>query len=473
MIRLTLSEMVGAMRGVVCGQTPTLSVSGVSTDSRTVGPDELFFAIRGQRFDGHDFVADALRRRAAGAVIETARAGCIAAALSGQADLPSPPVLIQVDHTVAALGRLAGFHRRQLSLDVIAVVGSNGKTTTKAMIDHILSLRRKGRSSPRSFNNAIGVPLTLLSAEAADDYLVVEIGTNAPGEIVALAELTRPNMAVITCIAEEHLEGLGDLAGVATEECSLLEGLPPGGFAAVNIDSPLARDRLPPAGVTRVTFGAHADADLRVTQAQHESPWLHFTLNGRFEYRLRGAGTHNAWNAAGAIAVARRLGFEHAEIAARLESFVFPPMRTELVQLGGVTLINDAYNANPVSALAAIRTLEAQPARGRRIAVLGEMRELGGQSQELHRQVAQRLRDGQVDHVMLVGEAARTLYDGLSDDARSGPSVECCADVAACAARLPKIVQDGDVVLLKASRAVGLERVVEPLRQGLAATPVA
>ena len=209
------------------GSLPALSVHGVSTDSRTIRENELFFALAGPNFDGHNFVVDAFKRKAVGAVVASGRTAKTAAAV---AEAGVPGALIEVDDPLRALGRLAVYHSEQLSADVIVVVGSNGKTTTKAMIDHILGGRLTGRCNPKSFNNDIGVPLTLLSAQAADDYLVVEIGTNAPGEVAALSSLARPAMAVITCIAEEHLEGLGDLPGVAAEELSVLDHISPGGF---------------------------------------------------------------------------------------------------------------------------------------------------------------------------------------------------------------------------------------------------
>lgn len=464
MIKLVLSEMVEAMGGKVAGETPTLSVRGVSTDSRTIGEGELFFALSGPRFDGHKFAADALKRGAVGVVAAAKRAANIADAV---AKTGAAGVVIAVDDPLAALGRLAAFHRRQLSADVIAVVGSNGKTTTKAMIDHILAGRFSGRSSPRSFNNEIGVPLTLLSAEASDDYLVVEIGTNAPGEVAALAALAQPKMAVITCIAEEHLEGLGDLEGVADEECSVLDYLANGRFAAVNIDWPRVREYLPESGVTLVTFGRGEDADLCVTETRYEHPWTRFTINGRFEYRLRMPGAHNALNAAGAIAVARRWGMEHEEIAERLESLAPLPMRSEVLDISGVQVINDAYNANPGSAIAAIEALEAMPAAGRRVAVLGEMCELGPLSAKLHRGVAQRLLNSKVDRVILVGKAGRLMGDVLDGERLFGPKAARCETVDECARELGRQLKDGDVLLLKASRAVGLDRLVDLLREAL------
>ncbi|MFQ5805004.1 MAG: UDP-N-acetylmuramoyl-tripeptide--D-alanyl-D-alanine ligase [Phycisphaerae bacterium] len=464
MIKLVLSEVVDAMGGRVAGGTPTLSVRGVSTDSRTATEGELFFALDGPRFDGHAFVVHALKRKAVGGVVASDRAAAVAKSMA-QAGVAG--VLVEVNDPLEALRRLAVFHRRQLSADVIAVVGSNGKTTTKAMIDHILMGRLRGSCSPKSFNNAIGVPLTLLSAEASDDYLVVEIGTSTPGEVAELAALAQPKMAVITCISEEHLEGLGDLHGVAAEECSVLAQVSDGGFAAVNTDWPRVREYLPERGVTIATFGRSHEADLRISETRYDAPWLHFVLNGRFAYRLRMPGTHNTTNAAGAIAIARRWGLAHEEIAERLESFAALPMRTEILKIGGVSVVNDAYNANPESATAAIGALEAMPAAGRRVVVFGEMRELGARSAALHRKVAKRLRDSSVNRVLLVGAAGDLMSEALRGDTLLGPRVDCCETVEACLAKLVQVLRDGDVVLLKASRAVELDRLVEPLRSAL------
>lgn len=467
MIKLTLKEIVAVLRGRPRGDLQTLAVSGVSTDSRAVAPGELFFAVRGERFDGHDFVAQALQSGAMAAVVVENRADALME--NSRAAGVTTPRIIGVDDPVAALGRLANFHRNQVACQVIAVVGSNGKTTTKAMIDHVLSAKRAGRASPKSFNNAIGVPLTLLSAQAADEYLVVEVGTNARGEIAALAAITQPDMVVLTSIGEEHLEGLGDLHGVAAEECSIFQGLRAGGFAVVNIDMPQVRGHLPAAGATIVKFGLSDAADLRVGDLRYETPWLQFSLNGKFAYRLRLPGAHNATNAAAVVAIARRFGFEHAEIAARLESFVTPPMRNEVLELGSLTVINDAYNSNPRSAIAAVDSLEAFATAGRRVAVVGEMRELGDKSAEMHRLVANRLARSALDLVFLVGPAAELMRDALetnntTDAAPPRPRFVFCADVADCQAQISAKLRAGDVILLKASRTIGLERLIEPLR---------
>ncbi|TWT41152.1 UDP-N-acetylmuramoyl-tripeptide--D-alanyl-D-alanine ligase MurF [Phycisphaerae bacterium RAS1] len=467
-MKLTLAEVVDALRGKVAGDAPPGSARGVSIDTRTIAEGDIFFALPGENVDGHQFVADAIGKGAAAVVIR--RGHPIASDAANTAAGGRRPAMILVDDPLEALGVLAAYHRKLIAAQVIGVVGSNGKTTTKAMIDHILGGRFRGRCSPKSFNNAIGVPLTLLSADASDEYLVVEIGTNAPGEIAALGRLATPDMVVLTSISEEHLEGLGDLNGVAVEECSILHHLKPGAFAAVNVDCPLVRPHIAEKGLTLATFGTSPDADLRVSTWCFETPWMHFTLNGRFNYRMRVMGPHNAVNAAGAITIARRLRMEHDEIAARLESFLPPPMRGELQEIGGVMIINDAYNANPASAAAAVSVLEAYPCHGRRLLVFGEMRELGPHSHELHRGVAAKIAHARIDHVILVGPAGELMHDVLRERSLFSPRIDLAADVAACGELLATEAAAGDVVLLKASRAVGLERVLNRLK---AVAPVA
>ncbi len=487
-----LTEVIAACGGRAWGEALPVTVRGVSTDSRSVGAGEVFFALRGERFDGHAYVAEVLVRGAVAAVIserelEGVRAAAASAAAaprlpavtsSSSAGAPAAAVassnsagcalegrLVLVDDVRAALGRLAAFHRQQLPGQVIAVVGSNGKTTTKFMIDHVLSGRMRGRCAPKSFNNDVGVPLTLLSADALDEYLVVEVGTNAPGEIAQLAAIVQPDLALLTCIGEEHLERLGNLEGVAREECAILQHVAVGGLAAVNGDPPHIAPDLAATTVKLVTFGKSPSADLRVGAVRYEAGRLRFTINERFEFELSTPGLHNAYNAAGAAAIARRLGFSYEQIAERLRSFALPPMRTEILQLDGVTLMNDAYNANPHSAAAALETLQSLPARGRRIVVFGEMRELGQAGPALHRRVAEQLRAARVDHVLLLGQAGEWMSDTLTHGSLFGPAVERCASLDDCAQRLCRIVRSGDVVLLKASRAVGLEQLVAPLQR--------
>jgi UDP-N-acetylmuramoyl-tripeptide--D-alanyl-D-alanine ligase len=430
-------------------------VTGVCTDSRNVRAGDLFFALPGEHADGHAFVGDALRQGAVAAIVS--RPDIVS-------DLPTRGVVILVDDTVKALGRLGAFHRRQLAAQVIAVTGSNGKTSTKMMIDHILGGRMHGRAAVKSFNNEIGVPLTLLSAERGDEYLVVEIGTNAPGEVSQLGAMTLPDIALITSISESHLAGLGDVDGVATEKLSLLRHLKPGGCAVVNTDYEVVRRLLSQeTGPRLLTFGSGDGADLRLTEIRTEKEGIWFQVNGRLEVRLPVLGRHNAMNAVGAMAVARRLGLTHEEIAERLATFALPAMRLQRVDCGGgVTVINDAYNANPASMREALQVLADFPARGKRICVLGDMLELGDRSADLHRQLGEQVGESNVSLAICVGEHAKAMAQAAKR-VRSTLKTRCHQNSSLAAKAIRSLVKRGDVVLVKGSRGVQMERVVEAL----------
>lgn len=452
MLNLALTELLAIVAGTTDSPRTDVVIRGVSTDSRRLTAGELFVAIRGERFDGHDFIADAVARGAAAILAETGR---------GSAPAGGPP-LVRVSDSVAALGLLAAAHRRALRGQVIAVAGSNGKTTTKLMIHHLLSGRFRGTASPGSFNNQIGVPLTLLAASPDDDYVVVEIGTNARGEVASLAAMASPDVGVITSVGEEHLEGLGDRAGVAAEECALLPHIRLRGRALVNVDSPEVGPHLHAGPSALLTLGRTPSAALRLRSARVEPPWTCAETSDGLSFRLPLCGVHNADNALAAIAVARSFGVSDDEIVARLSTVALPGMRNQVVQVGGVTIINDAYNANPPSVVAALDFLEAVPTTGRRWAVLGEMRELGAASAVQHRRVAGEAARRSIAGFVLVGAAAELMGPALLADGIDR-RVERCADAEDCARFLARALQPGDVLLLKASRAVQLERVLEPL----------
>jgi len=443
-IPLTLDEIILAIGGRASCRLPGVSVSGVSTDSRTCCAGELFFAIRGERFDGHAFVDEALERRAIAAIVDR-----------GGHDDDRP--LIRVGDTVEALGRLAAYHRDQLATTVIAVTGSNGKTTTKCMIDHVLSQRLKGRGAPASFNNAIGVPLTLLSVERGDDYLVVEIGSSARGEVAALAEMASPNVGVVTSIGEAHLAGFDDRRGVAVEKMSLLTHVRPGGLAVVNADSEDIEGMVKRGvGCKVVSFGVSDSADVRVCNVVTCVDSTRFTINGRFAVTLAVPGRHNALNAAAAFAVCRRLALEPEEIIEALATFKPPPMRLNVVRLGRMTVIDDSYNANPASTAAAVEVLSSV-ATGRRVFVAGDMLELGSAAFALHEETGRRIGEANIDVLVAVGEFGEALIDGARAVNAEVETIRY-ADTATACRDLPKLLTEFDTVLVKGSRRLGLDR---------------
>ncbi len=455
---LKLDEIAAAMEARPLGAPGRYLVESVGIDSRQVASGQLFFAIRGDRFDGHDFVADAIDRGAMAAVVS-------------RPDLVPPELhelglLLLVDDTTAALGRLAAFHRRQARARVIAVTGSNGKTTTKEMIHQVLSGRRRGRGAPKSFNNAIGVPLTLLSVAPDDEYVVVEIGSNAPGEVGQLGELASPDIGVITGVAETHLEQLGSLEGVATEKASLIDHVREGGSAVLSAESELLvrlTRRRRRRAVRQVRFGRCDGVDLRATQLASGPGRVSFCLDGGQRVTIPMPGEHNVLNALAAIGVAREMGIGLTEAADRLAEFRPPPMRMEVHRWGQVTLINDAYNANPASMAAALAVLRNWPDAGRRVFVAGDMWELGTATLTKHQQLGRQIAEAGIEVLVAVGDLADAVTQAARE-ASAAIQVEAASGIEDAADRLGQVIQPGDAILLKGSRAVGLEALVDTIR---------
>lgn len=453
---LTMEEIIRAIGGEPPGDPPRCSVARVGADSRDVRAGELFFALRGERFDGHEYVKAALEQGAAAAVVSERELAARHPELASR--------LIFVSDTLAALGELGRYHREQIAATVIAVTGSNGKTTTKFMIDCVLAARRRGRAGVKSFNNAIGVPLTLLSAETGDEYLVVEIGTNAPGEVAALARLAKPDIAVVVSIGEEHLEFLGDLKRIAEEETSVLAHVRPGGLAVLHADAAALAGEAAASRLTRVTFGLDESADLRASAIEMTAGGLRFKVNERFDYELPVIGPHNASNALAAIAVGRRMGMEHDEIAAALRGFQPPPMRMNVVECGSITVINDAYNANPGSMAAGLATLDAWPGARRNVVILGEMFELGAEAERCHAAVGRAAAASKAQLVIAVGRFAGAVRDAVHAGA-TDKVVMVYPDAVSAGPALTELLRSGDVVLLKGSRAAGMERLLPMIQR--------
>ncbi|MCZ6681799.1 MAG: UDP-N-acetylmuramoyl-tripeptide--D-alanyl-D-alanine ligase [Planctomycetota bacterium] len=459
MKKLTFEEITTAMRGRPLGRKDVSTVSAVRTDSRDLVDGCLFFALSGPSRDGHEFVAEALRSGAAAAVVSDPDKIDRASLGNGR--------LIQVRDTLEALGRLASWYRSQIAAQVIAVVGSCGKTTTKDMIGAVLGSKRRGQAARASYNNAIGVPLTLLSVDAPDEFVVVEIGTNREGEVAALGRIARPNLAVITNIGEEHLEFLGDIEAVAKEELSLLSCMRERSFVAINHDARRFGSTRVMHGHSTLTFGTQDEADLRAEDLRADLDGQRFKLNGRFEYRVPLLGRHNAINALAAIAIGTRFRMSHREIAAGLETVKSPPMRLERSSLGAVTLINDAYNANPTSMRAAFDMMDELPSDVRKVFVLGDMRELGRQAERCHRAVGRDAGRSSAHLILTAGAYARVVADGAIGTAGTSKRIYSFPTVEALAEKIGALIGPGDAVLLKASRGVRLERLCAPIEEAL------
>jgi UDP-N-acetylmuramoyl-tripeptide--D-alanyl-D-alanine ligase len=423
---------------------PQITFGRVWTDTRTVEAGDLFVALVGERFDAHDFVKDAVSKGAAGVVIAKATAG---------RDLGVP--VFEVRDTLVALGALATFYRRAWNGPVVGVVGTNGKTSTKELIKAALGSVLDVHATRGNLNNLIGVPLTLLATPATAEVAVVEMGTNQPGEVPRLRGIVEPNLAVVTSVAEEHLEGLGDLAGVLREEMAATDGV---AVAIVPASQPevvdAARSR---AG--RVVAAGLDSGDLRAAS------WS-VLPDGRGTLTLDEAvidvplrGVHNLRNAMLALAVARELGVSMSDAGRGIAAMPVPPMRVSWEQHGRATLINDAYNSNPGSARAAIELLAHAGTGRQRVAVLATMLELGPQGPRLHDDVARDALGAEIQIVAAIGEFASALGRIAPGD----PRVICADDVDALWSALSSRLEPDAVILLKGSRGMRLERLVNPI----------
>lgn len=452
----SLKYLANACGGELRNGSPHRLATNICTDSRKAGPGDLFFALQGENFDAHEFLP------------QVAKSGVIAA-VAERKKIPDNffTTVIAVDNTREALGKLSARYREDFDLPIIAVGGSNGKTTTKELLASVLRQKFKTLWSEASFNNDVGVPVTLLRLENAHQAAVLEVGTNHPGELAPLLRLIQPSLGVITSLGREHLEFFGDLDGVAQEEGNLAELLPLGGMLFVNGESQLMEKvvRRTHAKVVKVGFGEHNDC---VAHAIHcDESGVDFSVttarkNLCGDYRIQLLGRHQVLSALLALSVAGELGLSREEIQRGLAECEPAKMRLQTWSVNGIRVLDDSYNANADSMLAALETLRDLPCAGRRVAVLGDMAELGEQSQPAHVEVGRRAAAAGVDHLFSIGKMSRVTAGSAREAGLR--AVEEFPEIETAGASLKKFLRPGDVVLLKASRAVRIERIGEMLR---------
>lgn len=466
-------------------------VDSLSTDTRTVKPGEAFLALRGERFDAHDFLDSAVAGSVGLLIVDRPEK-----VPEGLLRASGGPAILRVADTRRALGQIAAAHRKSLEgTKVIAVVGSNGKTTTTKLIDAVLKTRLRGSASPKSFNNDVGVPLTLLAARPGDQYVVCEVGSNHPGETAALGRIVQPDVVVVTSVGRDHLEFFGTIAAVAKEHAAILADLRPGGLAIVPAGEAALADYLKPVPNV-ITFGKDKCADLRLTAVSHAPAWhalsracapqhglespchvmgLAFTINERWKVETPLVGEHNALNALAAAAVGKRMGLDEASIAQGLASASPADMRLNRRSIAGIDLLVDCYNSNPDSLVAALTTFAAlHPDPSRRVLVLGDMLEMGAQSDAVHREAAGLIaRECPARVVVLVGEAFGRVAPIVAGDMKGTEVVALPTLDEPGAARIAALVREGDAALLKGSRGVRLERVIGALERAGATTGLA
>jgi UDP-N-acetylmuramoyl-tripeptide--D-alanyl-D-alanine ligase len=424
----------------------------VGVDSRQVEPGEVFWALRGPRHDGAEFVAEAFSRGAVGAVVGRA------------VDVPHDRWALRVEDPQQALWRWAESRRRQFTGTLIAVTGSVGKTTTRQMIHTLLATRFRGTASPHNYNNHVGLPLSLLAVAPEHDYAVLELGASRRGEIAALADLCRPKVGVITRIGEAHLAEFGSRQAIAQAKAELLDVLPPQGHAVLGDDPQLRvlakRCR---AGITWIGDGG--DCDLAATEVENRRGLLEFRVAG-CRFAIPVWGRHHLTAALAAIAVGRLMGMDLDEMAAALRTYETVPMRCQVLAIRGATVINDAYNSNPTAMRAALELLRDFDAPGRRIVVCGDMAELGQESAILHWQLGQQIATiCRADLLIACGAYARHVVAAARAAGMTPGRTITCARVEDALPYLGQAITPGDVALVKGSRVMGMERIVEALEQ--------
>jgi UDP-N-acetylmuramoyl-tripeptide--D-alanyl-D-alanine ligase len=424
---------------------------GYSIDSRTVRPGELFFAVKGEHMDGHDFATQALEKGAAAAVIRGDQ----------RARYTLKTGLITVDDTLVALQMLASAVRRLWGKPLIGVTGSTGKTTTKEAIAHVLSSRFRVLKSEGNFNNHFGLPLMLLKIEPEHDLAVIEMGMSHAGEIAALAKIAQPEIGVVTNVAPVHLEFFDSVASIARAKYELIEALPAGGTAILNGDDEYVSQFGRDFRGNVVLYGLRASADVRAENIEPrglEGSTFDVVVGGCREHAvLRLVGMHNVYNALAAVAAGLNRGLSPSEAVAALATLAPADKRGQVVKLGNITVINDCYNCNPKALEAMVDALAAMPAK-RRIVVVGEMLELGPAGEDLHRQSGEDIASKKIDLLLGVRGQAQQMVEVAS---QAGMRAEFVATPEEAGEWLARETRDGDVVLLKASRGVKLERALE------------
>jgi UDP-N-acetylmuramoyl-tripeptide--D-alanyl-D-alanine ligase len=459
---MSLPEIAEAVSGELRAENDQLNLfdspRNVSIDSRTIKNKELFIAIVGERFDGHDYVSAAFASGAMGAIVNKHW-------IDEKEDLPRSPLIV-VEDTLLALQELAKYYRSKFPIPLIAVTGSNGKTTTKEMIASILSTTFCVLKSEGNFNNHLGVPLTLLRLNSQHQMIVLEMGMNHFGEIARLCEIATPEIGVITTVAAAHLEFFHNIQEIAMAKSELIQSLPEDGVAFLNADNEYVMGTRHLTKAAIQTFAVRHAANHKVKNyITKENGGFRVTLEDGFEFELNIIGKHNIHNALGAISVARLFNISAEKIAKQLANFSSTTMRMQRIQSNGIEIINDAYNSNPDSASVALETLREIPTDHRKIVVLGDMLELGEDSERLHYEIGEKVADLEFDQLITVGKQAKNIVHGAKDNGMSSQNTISCEKNKEAIEYLKSEIKPGDMILIKGSRGMKMEEIVEKLME--------
>jgi len=451
MNRLSILQIAELAEEAVSSGDGNALIERISTDSRTIKRGELFVALRGENFDGHNFVESVAKTGAAGAIVDLIWTGKI----------PANFTLIQVEDTLRAYQNLAAHYRKSLPLTVLAITGSNGKTSTKDFAAAVLARRFRVTKTQGNFNNHVGLPRTMLEATSQDEVAVWEIGMNHRGEVAMLAKLAAPDTAIITNIGVAHIEFMGSREAIAAEKGALAQAIGAEGTVILNADDPFS-EGIAARTSAKVIFAGTTGGTVRASEITQSATGTNFTiLEGahRCRAQLPVPGLHMVQNALLAVAAGRVFGLSLEDCAAGLAAAPLTKARLQIKEIGGVQFIDDSYNANPDSMKAALRTLVELDADGKRIAVLGEMRELGEESARDHREVGETAAELGVDQLIAIGDMAAAIAEAARDAGL--PNTSVVRSTSEAAQLLGEIAAPGDLILVKGSRAARTEQVIE------------
>ena len=454
MNNLKVSDILKATGGKLIQGNSELLINGISTDTRSIKQGEIFFALEGENYDGHKFVEQAIHNGAAGAVISSGKK----AAYSFHNGFKKC-ALLEVADTLTALGELAKFYRNSLPASFIAVTGSNGKTTTKDMAYHVLRNFKSVSRSRKSFNNFIGVPLTIFETETAHDFCIVEMGTNAPGEIKRLSEIIFPDFAILTNISNAHLEGLENIEGVASAKSEFIENMAEDGTLITNADDDWCNQIADRFNGKVISFGFNQSADIKASNVKRNDSGFVFTVNESYTVNLPVFGRHNIYNALAVIAMCDAIGVGIEVICDKFMDFKLPPMRMERQIFGDIVVINDSYNSNPSSMSSALDEFSQLMTSGRKVLICGDMLELGNYAERLHKEVGAKVANANIDVLWTVGPLSRFVAEEAIANGMMRENILSCETSEEMCSFVASQLKKDDTVLIKGSRRVKLESV--------------
>ncbi len=462
---VALHSLATATNGQLVGGTGgEATVTRVVIDSRLTKPGDLFWALRGEHHDGHEFLVEARHRGASAAVVRHDRLAQAQEAWKSGSGRGAVPPLIVVDDTLAALADFASWYRSQQEGLVIGVTGSFGKTTTREMIHAVLSAAYPGVRSLKNFNNHIGLPLSLLELDQSHEFAVLEMGASAVGEIAMLAKIARPEVGVITGIGLAHVAGFGSPEQIVLGKGELLEALPATGFAILPGDDPLTRGMADRSSCPVLFVGESENNHVRASNVRVANQRLTFEVD-HVEYEVPVTGRHFLRAALTALAIAREIGLSPTQIASGFANFQAVPGRCQVHQIGSWTVIDDTYNANPASMRAACETLRDWQGANKRLLITGDMLELGTHAEQAHMELGRAAADAHVDGLLVFGQQAEHVVRGALDGGLRPSRLAQCDHLEILLTVLDCVLEPGDVLLVKGSRGMRMERVIEWLRQ--------